>query len=211
MKSANLLQYFRHSFRLLRRSPVFSAVVILMLALGIGANTAVFSVVDGVLLRRLPYHDPDRLVMVWEKNPALGASIGDRIPASYTNFTEWVRQSNAFEGIAGMEEANLNHTGAGEPERVNGARISPNLFQVLGVTPAIGTTFESGDGPRDSQLAILSDGYWKSHFGGNQNVVGQSITLNDSPYTIVGVLPAHFYLPSTREGTEQRKPDIWIP
>jgi len=211
MKSANLLQYLRHSFRLLRRAPVFSAVVILMLALGIGANTAVFSVVDGVLLRRLPYRDPDRLVMVWEKNPALGASIGDRIPASYTNFTEWVRQSNAFEGIAGMEDANLNRTGAGEPERVNGARISPNLFRVLGVTPAIGTMFDSSDQPHDTQVAILSDGYWKSHFGGNQNVVGQSITLNDIPYTIVGVLPAHFYLPSTREGTEQRKPDIWIP
>jgi len=211
MKPANLLQYFRHSFRLLRRSPVFSAVVILMLAMGIGANTAVFSVVDGVLLRKLPYRDPDRLVMVWEKNPALGASIGDRIPASYTNLTEWVRQSSAFEGIAGMEDANLNRTGVGEPERVNGARISPNLFQVLGVTPAIGTTFDSGDRPRDSQVAILSDGYWKSHFGGNQNVVGQSITLNEIPYTIVGVLPAQFYLPSTREGTEQRKPDIWIP
>ena len=211
MKSANLLQYLRHSFRLLRRSPVFSAVVILMLALGIGANTAVFSVVDGVLLRRLPYRDPDRLVMVWEKNPALGASIGDRIPASYTNFTEWVRQSNAFEGIAGMEDANLNRTGAGEPERVNGARISPNLFRVLGVTPAIGTAFDSGNGPRNTQVAILSDGYWKSHFGGNSSVVGQSITLNDIPYTIVGVLPAQFYLPSTREGTEQRKPDIWIP
>ena len=211
MKSSNLLQYLRHSFRLLRRAPVFSAVVILMLALGIGANTAVFSVVDGVLLRRLPYRDPDRLVMVWEKNPALGASIGDRIPASYTNFTEWVRQSNAFEGIAGMEDANLNRTGAGEPERVNGGRISPNLFRVLGVTPAIGTMFDSSDQPHDTQVAILSDGYWKSHFGGNQNVVGQSITLNDIPYTIVGVLPAHFYLPSTREGTEQRKPDIWIP
>jgi len=212
MKSANLTQYFRHAFRLLRRSPVFSAVVVLMLALGIGANTAVFSVVDGVLLRRLPYRDPDRLVMVWEKNPALGASIGERIPASYTNFAEWVRQSNAFEGIAGMEDANLNRTGAGEPERVNGARISPNFFQVLGVTSAIDTTFDSGEqGLRGTQVAILSDAYWESHFGGNRNVVGQSITLNDIPYTIVGVLPAHFYLPSTREGTEQRKPDIWIP
>ena len=79
------------------------------------------------------------------------------------------------------------------------------------MTPAIGTTFDSGDRPRDSQVAILSDGYWKSHFGGNQNVVGESITLNDIPYTIAGVLPAHFYLPSTREGTEQRKPDVWIP
>jgi len=83
------VQCFPHSFRLLRKSPVFSAVVVLMLALGIGANTAVFSVVDGVLLRKLPYRDPDGLVMVWEKNPALGASIGDRIPAAYRNFAEW--------------------------------------------------------------------------------------------------------------------------
>ena len=212
MKSANLFQYFRHSFRLLRRSPVFSAVVVLMLALGIGANTAVFSVVDGVLLRKLPYRDPDRLVMVWEKNPALGASIGDRIPAAYTNFAEWQHQSSAFEGIAGMEDANLNRTGVGEPERVSGARISPNFFQVLGVTPAIGTTFDSVEqGPRDTQVAILSDAYWESRFGGNRKVVGQGIMLNNIPYTVVGVLPAHFYLPSTREGTEQRKPDIWIP
>ena len=134
MKSANLMQYFRHSFRLLQRSPVFSAVVVLMLALGIGANTAVFSVVDGVLLRKLPYRDPDRLVMIWEKNPALGAQIGERIPANYTNFAEWQRQSSAFEGIAGMEDANLNRTGEEQPERVTGARISANFFQVLGVT-----------------------------------------------------------------------------
>src|ERR1700731_1790173 len=126
MKSSNLVQYLRHSFRLLRRAPVFSAVVVLMLALGIGANTAVFSVVDGVLLRKLPYRDPERLVMVWEKNPSLGASIGERVPANYTNFAEWVRQSGAFEGIAGMEDTNLNRTGTGEPERLGGARISSN-------------------------------------------------------------------------------------
>jgi predicted permease len=209
MQSANLMQYFRHSFRLLRTSPVFSAVVVLMLALGIGANTAVFSVVDGVLLRKLPYRDPDRLVMVWEENPALGAQIGERLPAAYTNFAEWLRQSSVFESIGGMEDANLNRTGTGEPERVNGARISPNFFQVLGVLPAIGTTFDSE--PQNTQIAILSDAYWESHFGANRTVVGQSVTLNDAPYTIVGVLPAHFYLPSTREGTEQRKPDIWIP
>jgi predicted permease len=212
MESANLIQYFRHSFRLLRRSPIFSAVVVLMLALGIGANTAVFSVVDGVLLRKLPYRDPDRLVMVWERNPALGATIGERVPASYTNFAEWARQSKTLEGIAGMEDANLNRTGIGEPERVNGARISANFFQVLGVATAIGATFDSVEqGPHDTQVAILSDAYWQSRFGANRNAIGQSITLNDIPYTIVGVLPVHFYLPSTREGTEQRKPDIWIP
>src|SRR5580704_15553318 len=160
MKSANLMQYFRHSFRLLQTSPVFCAVVVVMLALGIGANTAVFSVVDGVLLRKLPYRDPDRLVMVWEKNPALGAQIGERLPAAYTNFAEWLHQSSVFESIGGMEDANLNRTGTGEPERVNGARISPNFFQVLGVTPAIGITFDSTEpASRNQQVAILSNAY----------------------------------------------------
>jgi putative ABC transport system permease protein len=108
-----------------------------------------------------------------------------------------------------MEDTNLNRTGAGEPERVTGARVSPNFFQVLGVTPSIGATFDSE--PQNTLAAILSDAYWEAHFGGNRKVIGRSITLNDIPYTIVGVLPAHFYLPSTREGTEQRKPGIWIP
>src|SRR5690349_2760345 len=212
MKYGNLVQYFRHSFRLLRRAPVFSAVIVLMLALGIGANTAVFSVVDGVLLRSLPYRDPDRLVMVWEKNPSLGASIGERVPANYTNLAEWVRQASAFEAIAGTEDANLNRTGNGEPERVNGIRISSNLFQVLGVAPAIGSAFDAVEqGNRDPHVAILSDAYWESRFGAKRNIVGQSITLSNIPYTVVGVLPSHFYLPSSREGTEQRKPDIYIP
>src|SRR6202142_3798925 len=142
MKSANLAQYFRHSFRLLRRSPVFSAVVVLMLALGIGANTAVFSVVDAVLLRKLPYREPDRLVMVWEKNPTLGAMVGDRVPTAYTNFAEWVRQQRSFESIAGFEDVSLNRTGTGDPERIAGARVSANFFGVLGVTPLLGNAFD---------------------------------------------------------------------
>src|SRR5271169_6943783 len=113
MKFANLAQYFRHSFRLLRRSPVFSAVVVLMLALGIGANTAVFSVVDAVLLRKLPFRDPDRLVMIWEKNPTLGAMVGDRVPTTYANFVEWRQQAKAFDGMAGFEDVSLNRTGTG--------------------------------------------------------------------------------------------------
>ena len=92
----------RFGLRLIRKSPVFYLIVIVVLALGIGANTAVFSVVDAVLLRKLPYRDPDRLVMVWEKNPTLGAMVGDRVPAAYTNFAEWVRQQHSFDGIAGL-------------------------------------------------------------------------------------------------------------
>jgi len=207
-----LLQHVRFGLRLIRKSPVFYSVVIVILALGIGANTAVFSVVDAVLLRKLPYREPDRLVMVWEKNPTLGAMVGDRVPTAYTNFAEWVRQQRSFESIAGFEDVSLNRTGTGDPERIAGARVSANFFGVLGVTPLLGNAFEYAESDASrNHVAILSYPYWQSHFGGSPSVLGQTLTLNDVPYTVVAVLPANFHLPSTREGGEQRKPDIWIP
>src|ERR1700679_1343094 len=115
-----LSQHLRFGLRLIRKSPIFYTLVILVLALGIGANTAVFSVVDAVLLRKLPFRDPDRLVMVWEKNPTLGAVIGERIPTAYVNFQEWVRQQHVFDGIAGLEKVSLNRSGSGEPEQIAG-------------------------------------------------------------------------------------------
>ncbi len=208
----SLSQHIRFGLRLIRKSPGFYLIVIVVLALGIGANTAVFSVVDAVLLRKLPFRDPDRVVMVWEKNPTLGAVIGERIPTTYVNFQEWVRQQHVFDGIAGFEDVSLNRTGVGEPERIAGARVSPNFFSVLGVTPEVGSGFDFiQNDPSQDHAAILSYAYWKSHFGGSPAVLGQTLTLNDASYTVVGVLPAAFHLPSTREGTEQRKPDIWIP
>jgi putative ABC transport system permease protein len=206
------LQDLAFGFRLMRKSPLFYLVAVVLLALGIGANTAVFSVVDAVLLRKLPFSDPDALVMVWEKNPQLGALVGDRVPTSYTNFEDWVRQAKSFDGIAGFEDVSLNRTGNSDPERVAGARVSPNFFQVLGVNPAAGTTFDFVErDPSQSHAAMLSYAYWQSHFGGSRSVVGQTLTLNDESYIVVGVLPASFYLPSTRQGSEQRKPDIFIP
>src|SRR6185436_4674833 len=105
-----------------------------------GANAAVFSVVDAVLLRSLPMQNPDRVVMLWEKNPALGGSIGQRVPVAYTNFLEWRRQATQFEAIGGFEDANFNLTSGPEPERIEGARASANIFEVLGVEPQLGTT-----------------------------------------------------------------------
>ncbi len=207
-----LAQHLKLAFRVLRNAPAFSSLVIVILALGIGANTAVFSVIDAVVLQQLPYGDPSRLVVLWEKNHALGASIGERVPVSHANFVEWVRQAKSFEDIAGFESVNLNRTGAGEPERIEGARVSQNFFQLFSVKPAIGTTFTPvASDPGNAHIAVLSDSYWQTHFGGSRSVLGQPITLNDSVYTIVGVLPANFYLPSTREGSDQRKPTIWIP
>lgn len=120
-----LAQHLKLALRVLRKSPAFSALVIAILALGIGASTAVFSVIDAILLQQLPYGDPNRLVVLWEKNHALGTSIDERVPVSNANFVEWVRQSKSFEDIAGLESVNLNRTGTGEPERIEGARVSP--------------------------------------------------------------------------------------
>jgi putative ABC transport system permease protein len=208
----SFLSHLTFGWRLIRKSPVFYLIVVLVLALGIGANTAVFSVVDAVLLRKLPFRDPDRLVMVWEKNPTLGAMVGDRVPTNYTNFMEWVQQAKSFDGIAGFEDVSLNRTGTSEPERIAGARVSPNFFGVLGVTPEAGSSFDFVErDPSQNHAAMLSNGYWQSRFGGNPKVIGRTLTLNDIPYIVVGVLPANFHLPSTREGSEQRKPDIYIP
>jgi putative ABC transport system permease protein len=184
----------------------------MVLALGIGANSAVFSVVDAVLLRHLPYPQPERLVMVWEKNPTLGAFIGDRVPVALSNFLEWARRATQFEAIGGFEDANLNLTSGPEPERIEGARASANFFEVLGVLPRLGTTFSSAAGDANrSRVVVLTNGFFKKHFGGESNVLGQTLTLNDLVYTIVGVLPPEFHLPASREGSDQRNPQLWIP
>lgn len=200
------------SARVLQKSPVFSLSVIFILALAIGANSAVFSVVDAVLLRSLPFSNVDRLVMVWEKNPALGPSIGQRVPPAYSNFLEWSKRAIQFEGLAGFEDANFNLTGGAEPQRIAGARASSNFFHLLGVTPRIGTDFESvAQNGEAIHTVVLSDEFFRSQFGGDASVLGRTLTLNDIAYTIVGVLPAEFHLPATREGQEQRKPDLWVP
>src|SRR3954463_2345027 len=144
---------FRYAFRLLFKSPVFSIAVIAVLALGIGANSAVFSIVDAVLLRPLPYRAPEQLVLVWEKNPTLGTFIGDRVPAAYSNFIEWQRRATRFESIGGFEDVNLNLAGAGEPERIAGARASPNFFDVLGVKPSLGAGFRND--PTQTHVAVV--------------------------------------------------------
>src|SRR5438067_2435030 len=163
----NFLADLRFGARMLRKSPGFAITSIAVLALGIGANAAVFSVVDAVLLRSLLLRDPEQVVMLWEKNPALGGSIGERVPAAYTNFLEWTRQATQFEAIGGFEDANFNLTGGSEPERIEGARASANIFTVLGVKPALGTTFETAaTDPAKTHVAVLTDAFFRSHFGG---------------------------------------------
>jgi len=197
-------------FRMLRKSPGFALTVIAVLALGIGANAAVFSVVDAVLLRSLPLKDPERVVMIWEKNETLGPPIGDRVPAAYTNFLEWVQQATQFEAIGGFEDANFNLTSGPEPERIEGARASQNIFALFGVKPAVGTIFNPALSDPD-RVVVLTDSFFKSHFGGDRNAFGRTLTLNDIVYTIIGVLPPEFHLPAAREGQDQHSPKLWVP
>lgn len=197
---------------MLRKSPGFALTTIAVLALGIGANAAVFSVVEAVLLRSLPMRDPAHVVQLWEKNPALGGGIAERVPVAYTNFLEWTRQATQFETIAGFEDANFNLTNGPEPERIEGARASANIFALFGVKADLGTTFESAaTDPAKTHVVVLTDQFFRSHFGGAQNVLGQTMTLNDAVYTIAGVLPAEFHLPAAREGQDQHSPKIWVP
>src|SRR5947207_6265942 len=208
----NFLADLRFGLRMLRKAPGLALATIAVLALGIGANAAVFSVVDAVLLRSLPLRDPERVVMIWEKNPALGGSIGERVPSAYVNFLEWQRQATQFEGIAGFEDANFNLTSGPEPERIEGARASPNIFTLFGVRPALGTSFDSAaTDPSKTHVAVLTDAFFRSHFGGQRNAVGQTLTLNDVVYTIVGILPPEFHLPAAREGQDQHSPKLWVP
>ncbi|HEX8078471.1 MAG TPA: ABC transporter permease, partial [Chthoniobacterales bacterium] len=207
----NFLADLRFGARMLAKSPGFALVTIAVLALGIGANAAVFSVVDAVLLRSLPMRDPHRVVMIWEKNPALGGPLSERLPPAYANFLEWTRNATQFEAIAGFEEANFNLTSGPEPERIEGARASPNIFALFGVKPAVGTTFESAaTDPSKTRVVVLTDGFFRSHVG-QGNVLGQTLTLNDVVYTIAGVLPPDFHLPAAREGQNQSSPKLWVP
>jgi putative ABC transport system permease protein len=195
----HLVQDLRYGMRALRRSPAFAVVAALTLALGIGANTAIFTVVNGVVLKPLPYGDPGRLVMLWETMKDV-----PQILVAYPNFLDWRTRTTAFDGLAiynGFDAFNL--TGMGDAERVRGGLGSGNLFDVLGVRAVVGRTFRADDdvvgAPR---VAILSDGMWRRRFGADTSAVGTTITLDGFTYTIVGVLPPRVQL---------ARADLWVP
>ncbi len=197
-----LWQDLRYGLRMLWKNPGFTLIAILALALGIGANTAIFSVVNTVLLRPLPYKDPDRLVMVWEDNTKKGFPRDTPAPA---NFIDWRDQNQVFEGMAAIAEQSFNLTGIGEPERIDGRRVSASLFPLLGVEPQLGRAFlPEEDSPGGSRVVILSYGLWQRRFGSDVNITGKPLTLNGESYTVVGVMPPHFQFPS-------REDQLWVP
>ncbi|MGH9742145.1 MAG: ABC transporter permease, partial [Candidatus Acidiferrum sp.] len=184
-----LLHDIRYAVRLLAKSPGFTVVAVLTLALGIGANTAIFSVVNGVLLRPLPFRDPSRLVIVAEKSPF------PVISTSYENYLDWRDQSHSFESIQAVRAGAITLTGAGDPERLNVQMATAGLFSMLGISPQIGRTFlPEEDRAGGTPVALLSYGLWQRRFGGSHGILGKTIDLDSQPYTIVGVLPAGFQI-----------------
>ncbi len=182
-----LLADVRSGLRSLLRSPGFTAAAVVALALGIGANTAIFSVVSSVLLRPLPYRDPDRLVRIWESNPGLG---WPQFSTSYLNFLDWKRETRSFEPLAAWRNVGFNLTGSGEPERVGGGAVTASLFPMLGIDPALGRSFTTDEErPGGPRVVLMTDGLWKRRFGSDPAVVGSTLVLNDIPRTVVGVLP----------------------
>lgn len=210
---AHMLTDIRQAFRTLLRAPAFSGIVILILTLGIGATTTIFSVVHTVLISSLPYADPQNLVMVWERNPALGEPLpGSRVPAAWKNFEQWRAQNQVFEGIEAFDRTNFNLTNVDKPEQLVAARATPGFFHLLQVDAQIGRTFNSGeDIAGANRVAVITDGFFESHYGRDRSVIGSTMTLDGVPYSIVGVLPAKFHLPSLWEGLTEYKPVVWVP
>lgn len=198
---SHLLQDLRYGLRGLARSPGFTAAAVLTLALGIGANTAMFSLVDAVLLRPLPYPEPERLVRVWAVNPESGMTEANLNPL---DFADYRRQARGFSDLAALATPTFTLNGGGEPERVRGARVSANFFRMFGARPALGRGFE----PRDEQpgaepVAVLSHGLWERRYHSDPAIAGKTIVLDDAPVTVVGVLPGEFRAPASEDDPPQ--------
>jgi putative ABC transport system permease protein len=183
-----LTQDLRYGIRSLRKKPGLGAVLVGTLALGIGANTAIFSVINSVLLHPLPYRDADRIVWVSETQPKL-----DRAPLSAGNYLDYASQNQVFESTAALRGQDFTLTGAGDPERLRGMIVSPGLFSVLAVEPQLGRAFRPEDAAAGAaRVAVLGDGFWKRRFGADPSVVGRVLTLNGVPFEVVGVAPPDF-------------------
>jgi putative ABC transport system permease protein len=192
-----LVQDIRYALRMIRKSPGFAAVAVLTLTLGIGANTAIFSVVNAALLRPLPFKNPKRLVQIWHVPPAKSFPGMTMFSVSAANYVDWHNQNRTFEKMAIYAYSGLNLTGKGQAEALTAAAVSQDFFSVLGSEPMLGRTFlPDEDEPGQGNVAILGYGLWQTHFGSDRGVVGQQISLNGQSYTVIGVMPPKMRLPS---------------
>ncbi len=190
-----MLQDLRHGLRIIRRNPGFSSVAVLALALGIGANTAIFSLIDAAMLRPPAYRDPERLALVWMRSQS-----GQLFRSSGADYLDWRNQNQVFENITAVGGATFLLTGVDQPEQIPGARVAASFFSVFGVRPALGRPFTAEeDAPPGQPVVVISNGLWKRHFGADPRIIGQTVTLNYRRVTIVGVLPPEFRFPASSD------------
>lgn len=218
MHPATLLRDVRFALRVLSRHPAFTAIALLTFAVGIGVNTAVFSVFNGVLLRPLPYPEADRIAMLWVDNRREG--IKDDI-GSYPIYRDWREQSASFDHVAAYTSPNFTMTGADEPERIRGAETTSNFFDVVGLQPILGRLYtEAQETPGNDRVIVLSYGLWQRRFGGSNDVLGKTLTLNGNAFEIIGVMPPELRLPNNAqfwkplappEGLRNARNSFWLP
>src|SRR2546423_3202003 len=187
-----IIQDIRHGARSLLKRPGFTVIALITLALGIGANTAIFSVVNAVLLRPLPFKNPDRVMMVWERRPNSHAA---NLPVSGHEYAAWKERSQSFDALALVQPDGVNLTGRGDPVTVSAARVSADFFSVIGIAPVLGRAFLPGEDQGGTQTVVLGQKLWNQRFGSDQRIVGQTVTLNNQTYNVVGVMPALELMP----------------
>ena len=210
-----LFKDIRYSIRGLLKHPGFTLVALITLALGIGANTAIFTVVNAVLLLPLPFAEPQQLVFIWQTHP-FGKRIGvDKLPSSFADFLDWQEQSNQFEGMSLIDSWGGNLTGVDMPEHVDGARVSVNLLSLLRARPALGSDFNAEHAkPGNDRVVLLSYGLWQRRFGGDTNVVGRQMQIDGEAYTIQGVMGKDFAFPKDvglPDYFSFEKTEVWLP
>src|SRR5215467_8550673 len=194
-------QDLRYGARMLFKNPGFTLIAVLTLALGIGANITIFSVINAVLLHPLPYPEAERLVFLWTEVPK--QNIKERASA-YANFSEWRDQNKSFEDLAVFDPTSVTLTGAAEPEGVMSVRASANLFPLLGMAPLLGRTFTAEEEQQKARVVVLSHGLWQRRFGASPNILGQTLEIDGVSSQVIGVMPEHFQF--SRENTPMWEP-----
>ena len=197
----NLLAHLKYTFRQISKNPRFFGIALAALALGIGANTAIFSAVEAMLLRPLPFMQPSRLVIVWEDASFVGFQFNTPAPA---NYIDWRARNRAFSDMAATRFTNASLTGDGLPEQLSGKRVTPNFFVVLGVQPIVGRTFTTEEDQSTAQMALISYSLWQRRYGGEKSIIGRGILLDGVKTTVIGVMPREFFF-------RERDVDYWVP
>src|SRR2546430_143744 len=203
----DFVQDLRFGFRILRKSRGFTAVAVLTLALGIGANTAIFSVVNGVLLRPLPFANPSQIMLIRERLPGFSLDL----PFNAPDFRAFAERQRTFETLAIYSNRYYELSSADAPERIEGALTSVSLFPVLGIEPILGRTFSAAEEQPGHAVAVLSYGLWQRRYGADPNILGRTILLDREPYTVIGVMPKGFDFPLRGERWNRGPAELWVP